>query len=117
MGKTKQSIHAVLIGTLELMQQDYWKAKKAFDQAEAKIEAIEKVYIADNGITNEDGTIPSASWMIDNERVFEKMHTDLKNQYERFATTSARMALKKSRRRPDCLWPENHAAGQQQKES
>ena len=64
-------------GTTNKPQRAYMLAKANIQEIESRQEAIEKKYIADNGITNPDGSTPEYVWCIDNESAFEKANNEL----------------------------------------
>lgn len=57
-------------------QKAYIEAKKALDNLESQEAKMEAEFVASLGITNDDGTIPEKTWMIDNDEIAEKAMDD-----------------------------------------
>ncbi len=59
------------------VQKNYMVAKAALQTCEEMVEDIEKKYIAENGIRNENGEIPVRVYCIDDEDVFNKANEEV----------------------------------------
>lgn len=57
-------------------QKAYIEAKKALDILESQEAKMEAEFVASLGITNDDGTTPEKTWMIDNDEIAEKAIDD-----------------------------------------
>ena len=57
-------------------QKAYIEAKKALDILESQEAKMEAEFVASLGITNDDGTTPAKTWMIDNDEMAEKAIDD-----------------------------------------
>lgn len=64
-------------GTTNKVQRAYMIAKARVQEIESQQKAIEKKYIADNIITNPDGSTPEYVWCIDDEAAFDKANSEL----------------------------------------
>lgn len=58
------------------VQKNYMVAKAVLQTYEEMETDIEKKYISENGIKNEDGEVPARVYCIDNEAVFDKANED-----------------------------------------
>lgn len=63
--------------TMNKIQRAYMVAKASVQEIESRQEAIEKKYIADNDITNPDGSTPEYVWCINDKSAFEKANNEL----------------------------------------
>ena len=52
------------------------KAKAALETLETMEHEMEEDFVKSLGVTNEDGSIPSRTWMIDNDEIAEKAIED-----------------------------------------
>ena len=57
--------------TTNKQQKAYVKAKAALETLETMEHEMEEDFVKSLGVTNEDGSIPSRTWMIDNDEIAE----------------------------------------------
>ena len=57
-------------------QKDYIETKKALEALEAREHELEAAFVKSLGIRNEDGTIPSRAWAIDNDDLADQAIDD-----------------------------------------
>lgn len=62
--------------TTNKFQRSYMVAKARVEAVKAQQEAIEKKYIADNGISNPDGSIPKLIYCMEDDAAFEKANEE-----------------------------------------
>ena len=62
--------------TTNKQQVAYMKAKAALETLETMEHEMEEDFVRSLGITNADGSIPSRTWMIDNDEIAEKAIED-----------------------------------------
>ena len=62
--------------TMNKIQKSYMTAKARVQEVESQQEAIEKKYIADNGIVNPDGSVPEFLYCMDDDAAFEKANDE-----------------------------------------
>ncbi len=62
--------------TVKKIQKSYMTAKARVQEVESQQEAIEKKYIADNGIVNPDGSVPEFLYCMDDDAAFEKANDE-----------------------------------------
>lgn len=62
--------------TMNKIQKSYMTAKARVQEVESQQEAIEKKYIADNGIVNPDGSVPEFLYCMDDDVAFEKANDE-----------------------------------------
>ncbi len=62
--------------TTNKYQKAYMTAKARVQEIESQQEAIEKKYIADNGIVNPDGSVPEFLYCMDDDAAFEKANDE-----------------------------------------
>ena len=62
--------------TTNKQQKAYMKAKAALETLETMEHEMEEDFVKSLGVTNEDGSIPSRTWMIDNDEIAEKAIED-----------------------------------------
>ena len=62
--------------TTNKVQREYMAAKARVQEVESQQEAIEKKYIADNGIINPDGSVPEFLYCMDDDAAFEKANDE-----------------------------------------
>ncbi|MGG4106739.1 hypothetical protein AAXB25_22835 [Paenibacillus lautus] len=53
------------------IQKTYMLAKAQYEAVDEQVESVDRKYIADKGIVNADGSIPRASWAIDDDATCE----------------------------------------------
>ena len=58
------------------VQETYMLAKAHLEALEQQERDVEQKYIREHGIVNDDGSIPRASWAIDNDEICEKAMAD-----------------------------------------
>jgi len=63
--------------TTNSLQRKYMFYKAFLEALEEGFDALERDYIVEQGITNDDGTTPEAIYCIDNEEVFNRANKEL----------------------------------------
>jgi hypothetical protein len=53
-------------------QKEYIETKKALEALEAREKELEAAFVKSLGVVNEDGTVPSHTWAIDDERNYAR---------------------------------------------
>ncbi|MBR1980928.1 hypothetical protein [Candidatus Proelusimicrobium excrementi] len=57
-------------------QTDYIETKKALDALEAREKELEAAFVKSLGVTNEDGSVPSRTWAIDDDAIADQAIDD-----------------------------------------
>lgn len=70
--------------TTNKQQKAYMRAKAALETLETMEHEMEEDFVKSLGVTNEDGSIPSRTWMIDNDEIAEKAIEDFGKIVEDF---------------------------------
>ncbi len=81
---------------LSIEQSDYLICKAAVDTLREAEQKIEQDYIKSHSIINPDGSIPSCSWMIEDDKTFENMMQDIENELNTLNLNEAETALKEA---------------------
>ena len=62
--------------TTNKLQEEYMYYKASLTTLEEGLDALERDYIVEQGITNDDGSTPKAIYCIDNEEVFNRANKE-----------------------------------------